>query len=47
MNSRDLMESIRIPVLFVVEMWLIIAAMMIGIEAIWYIDDHILSLGHM
>ena len=47
MNSRDLIESIRIPVLFVVVMWLIVAAMMIGIEAIWYIDDHVLAIAYI
>ncbi len=41
MSGRDLIESIRIPVFFVVAMWVIIFLMMIGIEAIWFIDDHI------
>lgn len=33
MNSRDLVEALRIPVAFTIAMWAIIFMMMVAIEA--------------
>lgn len=41
MSGRNIFEAIRIPVLLAVAMWVIIFLIMVGIEAIWFIDEHI------
>ena len=41
MNSRGLVDALQIPVALTILLWLIIFLMMVGIEAIWYIDRQI------
>lgn len=39
-----MIESLRIPVVFAITMWLVVFAILMAIEAVWFIDDHLLTI---
>ncbi|MGD9711282.1 MAG: hypothetical protein AB7V46_04350 [Thermomicrobiales bacterium] len=43
MKARHLAEGFRIPVLFTIALWFVTFLMMAGLEAIWYLDEHLLA----